>query len=185
MRLKGGCATVFGRVSSELRALEAAGARWEVVPGVSSVLAAPALAGFPLTDAAVGRSFAVVSGHDVAATDWGALAAGADALVVLMGGAALPEIAERLLAAGRAPATPVAVVRAAGTPEQRVWRSSLGSVAADTAGEALSPCVVVVGAVAGLTFGGFDTAGGGAAAGATGDGQRQQDGRLQGGGGGE
>ncbi|KAI8477453.1 MAG: tetrapyrrole methylase [Monoraphidium minutum] len=148
VRLKGGCPSVFSRAGSELRALAAAGCDHEIVPGVSSALAAPLLAGFPLTDTALSKSFAVTTGHDAAATDWGRLARGADTLVVLMGGDGLPLIAERLQAAGRPGATPVAIIKAAGTPEQRVWRTRLDAAAADTADEELSPCIIVVGDVA-------------------------------------
>jgi len=101
-----------------------------------------------LTDAQLSSSFAVTTGHDVDSTDWSAFAR-IDTLVILMGGSNLGAIAQRLVAHGRPPTTPVAVIRAAGTAEQRVWRSRLGSVAADTAGSKLSPCIVVVGPVAG------------------------------------
>ena len=109
-----------------------------------------ALQGFPLTDAAVGgTSFAVVSGHDVGGTDWDAFSR-IPTLVVLMGGKGLSAIVEKLLEGGRGPGLPVAVVRSAGLPAQRVWMSTLGQVVADTLGEELSPCVVIVGNVAGL-----------------------------------
>lgn len=138
VRLKGGCPSVFSRVSSEARALAAAGVRYDMLPGVSSALAAPLLAGFPLTDAALGRSFAVATAHDLGALDFAALAA-MDTAVFLMGARQLGAIADAMVAAGRPAATPVAVVRWAGTPKQRVWVGSLGSIASDTAGEELSP----------------------------------------------
>ena len=138
VRLKGGCPSVFSRVSSEARALAAAGVAYKLLPGVSSALAAPLLAGFPLTDAVLGRSFAVATAHDLGALDFRALAA-MDTAVFLMGGRVLGAIAEKLMAAGRADSTPVAVVRWAGTPQQRVWEGSLSRIAHDTAGEELSP----------------------------------------------
>ena len=138
VRLKGGCPSVFSRVSSEARALAAAGVAYKLLPGVSSSLAAPLLAGFPLTDAALSRSFAVATAHDLGALDFRALAA-MDTAVFLMGARALGDIAERLVAAGRPASTPVAVVKWAGRPQQRVWEGSLGSIASDTAGEELSP----------------------------------------------
>ena len=138
VRLKGGCPSVFSRVSSEARALAAAGITYTLLPGVSSALAAPLLAGFPLTDAVLGRSFAVATAHDVGALNFTALAE-MDTVVLLMGGRALASIADKLVAAGRAASTPVAVVRWAGTPQQRGWEGSLGSIAHDTAGEELSP----------------------------------------------
>jgi siroheme synthase len=138
VRLKGGCPSVFSRVSSEARALAAAGVPFDMLPGVSSALAAPLLAGFPLTDVTLSRTFAVATAHELSALDFAALAA-VDTSVFLMGGRALPDIAAALVAAGRAATTPVAVVRWAGTPQQRVWEGTLASIAEVTAGESLSP----------------------------------------------
>jgi uroporphyrinogen III methyltransferase/synthase len=138
VRLKGGCPSVFSRVASEARALAAAGVPFDLMPGVSSALAAPLLAGFPLTDATLGRTFAVATAHELRALDFAALAA-VDTAVFLMGAKALAAIADGLVAAGKPAATPVAVVRWAGTPQQRVWEGTLESIAAVTAGEALSP----------------------------------------------
>jgi siroheme synthase len=138
VRLKGGCPSVFSRVASEARACAAAGVPFSMLPGVSSALAAPLLAGFPLTDATLSRTFAVASAHQLDQLDWAALAV-VDTAVFLMGARALGAITDALRAAGRAASTPVAVVRWAGTPQQRVWEGTLESIAADTAGEALSP----------------------------------------------
>lgn len=102
--------------------------------------------GFPLTDLQLSPSFAVVSGHDVAGTDWPALSR-VSTLVVLMGGAALPKIVEQLKSTGWQPDTPVVIVRGATTPDQRIWRSSLEAVVEVTRGEALSPCIIIVGQV--------------------------------------
>ncbi|EFJ48119.1 hypothetical protein VOLCADRAFT_104902 [Volvox carteri f. nagariensis] len=148
----------------EMAALQAAGIPYELVPGVSSALAAPLFAGFPLTHATLSPSFTVLSGHDPDSTDWDALdpglgaggggGGGADSptrtLVVLMAGRALGDIAGRLRDTGWPDDTPVVVVRAAGLPEQKVWYSRLDSVKKNTedAGS-LSPCVVVIGRVAG------------------------------------
>lgn len=150
VRLKGGCPSVFGRLSSELAALSAAGIPYELVPGVSSALAAPLLAGFPLTDVALSRSFAVLSAHSPAAVASLRVPLAVDTLVVLMGGAALEGVTTALLAAGRPGDTPVAVIRAAGTAEQRSWEGTLEGIAAQTRGEVLSPCVIVAGPVAAL-----------------------------------
>ncbi len=152
VRLKGGDPAVFSRASSEAAALSAACVSFEFVPGVSSALAAPLLAGLPLTDAAVGSSFAVVSGHDVEGTDWRAFA-GIPTLVVLMAGKGLPRMVERLMAAdggARDGDTPVALVREAGLPTQRVFRANLKGLVTCTKGETLSPCVIIVGKVAAL-----------------------------------
>ena len=147
VRLKGGCPSVFGRTHSEIAALEEAGCAWELVPGVSSALAAPLLAGIPLTEKDKSKSFLVASAHDPGGLNWEGMR-GADTVVLLMGGMRLGECMARLQAAGRGEGTPVAVVRAAATPEQREWRGTLGTIDAVVAGETLSPCVVVVGEVA-------------------------------------
>ncbi|CAG9466989.1 unnamed protein product [Pedinophyceae sp. YPF-701] len=152
VRLKGGCPSVFSRASSELRALAAHDIPFDITPGVSSALAAPLLAGVPLTDRDVGRAFAVASAHSPAALNWAALA-GIDTVVLLMAGRKLAEAADALLGQGRPRDDPVLVVRSAGVEgaERGEWRSTLGAVAADLAVEiasgALSPCVVVVGRV--------------------------------------
>ncbi|KAF8073036.1 cobA [Scenedesmus sp. PABB004] len=150
VRLKGGCPSTFSRVRSEAAALAAAGCAFELVPGVSTATSAPVLAGLPLTDAALAGAYAVVSGHDAAGVDWAAFAR-IPTLVVLMGGRALPAIVQQLLATGWAQDTPAALVKAAGTPAQRCWFSTLARLERDTApGAPLSPCVIVVGKVAGL-----------------------------------
>jgi uroporphyrin-III C-methyltransferase len=109
VRLKGGDPFVFGRGSEELAYLAAAGVPVEVVPGVSSAVAAPAAAGVPVTHRNLSRSFAVVTGHLAADSehgpDWSALAR-IDTLVVLMGLRKVGEITHNLLAAGRAGDTP-------------------------------------------------------------------------------
>jgi siroheme synthase len=118
------------------------------VPGISSSLSAPLFAGVPLTDKTLSRHFAVTSCHEPDAMDWAAFR-GIDTLVLLMAGAKLPMVVDRLQHhTQRAQSTPVLVVRSAGTPEETVWDATLGSVLQVTAGEKLSPCVVVVGAVA-------------------------------------
>ncbi|MEW5299728.1 MAG: hypothetical protein WDW38_003127 [Sanguina aurantia] len=149
VRLKGGCPSVFSRVASELRALEEAHLEWELVPGVSSVLAAPLLAGFPLTDVQLGSAFAVVTGHDVSGVQWGAFTpTSTPSLVIIMGGRNLALICAEMQGVGAWPATtPVAVIKSAANPDMRVWLSTLGTVVADTLGERLSPCVIVVGGV--------------------------------------
>ena len=148
VRLKGGCPSVFSRVHSEMVALGDAGIPYDLVPGVSSLLAAPLLAGFPLTHPQLSTAFAVASAHRPDSLDWQALSA-LDTLVLLMAGRTLPKVVDRLLQHGRSPETPIAVVREAASEAQQVWAGSLGNIVERTAGEALSPCVVVVGQVAG------------------------------------
>ena len=132
VRLKGGDPTLFGRISEELEALVKAGIRFEIVPGVSSVWAAAAAAGIPLTDRRYSSSVAVVTGQQAAgkrsSVRWESLARGADTLVILMGRATLPRIARRLLSGGRGSATPVALIRWASTSDEEILFSTLGLV---------------------------------------------------------
>ncbi|MDE2849866.1 MAG: uroporphyrinogen-III C-methyltransferase [Acidobacteriota bacterium] len=150
VRLKGGDPTVFGRGGEEIEACAAAGVSCEVVPGVSSIVAAPAVAGIPLTHRGVSLGFAVVSARNAEGgePDWAGLS-GADTVVVLMPARRLERIGRGLIAAGRPPATPVAVVERATTTEQRTVRCTLQTLAAgDFAGRINPPCVVIVGDVA-------------------------------------
>jgi uroporphyrin-III C-methyltransferase/precorrin-2 dehydrogenase/sirohydrochlorin ferrochelatase len=133
VRLKGGDPFVLGRGGEEALALAAAGVRCEVVPGITSAIAAPALAGIPVTHRGVASGFLVVSGHDERA--FGLTVAGVApsgvTLVVLMGMARIAELAAHLVGKGWAPSTPAAVVSGASTALQRAWRGSLGDLAAD------------------------------------------------------
>jgi uroporphyrinogen III methyltransferase/synthase len=163
-RLKGGDPFVFGRGGEEAQALAAAGLPFEVVPGITSAIAAPAYAGIPVTHRDVAASFVVITGHrridfeaaeegDVLGLDWAALAA-VDTLVFLMGVGTLPVIAEQLLKAGRPPETPVASIHWGTTPAQQVVTGTLADIAerADAAG-LRPPAVTVVGEVAALRNG--------------------------------
>ena len=152
VRLKGGDPFVFGRGGEEAEALAAAGVPFEVVPGVSSAVAAPAYAGIPLTHRGVASSFAVVTGHECAKgrdrVDWARIATAVDTLVVLMGVAALPRIARELIAHGRARETPVALVRWGTTERQIVLTGRLDDIAARARDARLqSPVVTVIGDV--------------------------------------
>ncbi len=150
VRLKGGDPYIFGRSHPEILALQAAGCDFEVIPGISSALAAPLLAGIPLTHKDLSRGFFVGTAHDLEAFDWPALAH-LETLVFLMGGRNLEDICRRLMAAGRSPQTPVAIVQAAGLPEQQVWTGTLQSITKQTATvQKLSPCVIIVGQVVSL-----------------------------------
>jgi len=154
VRLKGGDPYVFGRGGEEAVALRSAGVEVEVVPGVSSAIAGPAAAGIPVTMRGLSSGFTVVTGHqDPAGTDpldWEALARLGTTLVVLMGASRAATIADRLLTAGMAPATPVAAVESATSVEQRVLRSRLDELADLAEGTIQAPAVLVVGEVAGL-----------------------------------
>jgi len=156
VRLKGGDPFVFGRGGEEALACAEAGIAVRVVPGVTSSVAAAALAGIPVTHRTLSQGFTVVSGHvppgDPRSTvDWAALARGGTTLVVLMGVTHLKVIADALTAAGLPASTPAAVVERAGHPAMRVVRASLGDVAqhADALG-VRPPAITVIGAVAAL-----------------------------------
>ncbi len=151
VRLKSGDPLVFGRGIAELEALQAANCDFELIPGLSSALAAPLLAGIPLTHPELSRCFTVLTAHAPEQLEWRALAR-METLVILMAGHRLPEIILHLQDYGRSPQTPVAVVRWAGRPEQTIWRGTLADIVIKTAGEELSPSVVIVGQVAGLSL---------------------------------
>lgn len=146
VRLKGGDPFVFGRGGEEAQALQDAGIPFEVVPGVSSAVAVPAYAGIPLTHRGLSSSFAVITGHEACkagpSVDWKALATAVDTLVVLMGLKNLPGIVARLLAHGRSPETPVALVRWGTTEKQEIMTGTLADIVERASG--LQPPVVVV-----------------------------------------
>jgi uroporphyrinogen III methyltransferase / synthase len=149
VRLKGGDPFVFGRGGEEAEALAAAGIAWEVVPGVSAAVAVPAYAGIPLTHRRLASSFAVVTGHEdesrgARSVDWAGLATAVDTLVVLMGLRSLPAIVTELLAHGRAPDTPVALIRWGTTHAQATVTGVLGDIVERAQAARLEPPVVVV-----------------------------------------
>lgn len=146
VRLKSGDPFIFGRSTSEIQALVTANCAFEVVPGISSAIAAPLFAGIPLTDPVLSSCFAVATAHDLDALNWPALAQ-IETLTLLMGGRNLAEIVARLQQQGRSPDTPIAIVRWAGRPQQQVWVGTLATIVAQTAGVALSPCVITIGEV--------------------------------------
>jgi siroheme synthase len=147
---------VFGRGMEELEACAAAGIPVEVVPGVTSAIGVPALAGIPVTHRGLTHEFVVVSGHlppghPQSLVDWAAIARLRGTVVVLMGVDTAPAIAAALVANGRAPDTPVAVVADGSTPTQRTVRTTLADLPRAVADEGIRPPAVwVVGAVVGL-----------------------------------
>ncbi len=165
VRLKGGDPFVFGRGGEEAQALRKAGVAFDVVPGISSAVAAPAYAGIPLTHREHAASFTVITGHEdptkpATALDWAKLADPQRTLVLLMATATLGEIAQQLIEHGLDSATPVAVVQDGTRPSQRTVSGTLATIAADVARVKVgSPTVVVIGAVAALreTLSWFDT----------------------------
>ena len=149
VRLKGGDPFVFGRGGEEASALGAAGLEVEVVPGVTSAVAAPAAAGIPVTLRGVSSGFTVVTAHQDPASerwlDWDMLARAGTTLVILMGAARTEQIADRLRAGSMADDTPVAVISAATTRRQRIHRTNLAGLRHL---RVVSPATIVVGAVA-------------------------------------
>jgi uroporphyrinogen III methyltransferase / synthase len=156
VRLKGGDPYVFGRGGEEALELERAGLPFEVVPGVTSGIAAPAYAGIPVTQRGVSTSVAFVTGHEDPAkgepdVDWKRLANGAETLVLYMGVGRLEEITDELIAGGRDPDTPVACVRWGTLPEQRTVTGTLENIAQRVEEANLKPpAVTVVGDVVAL-----------------------------------
>lgn len=150
VRLKGGDPFVFGRGGEEVSACRAHGIPVEVVPGVTSALAAPASAGIPTTHRGVVGGVLVVHGHDeLSSAAVHAVVDGSATVVVLMGVALLPDHVDQLLAAGAEPLTPVAVVERGTTPHERVTRAPLCRVAVEARAAGVSaPAVIVIGAVA-------------------------------------
>jgi uroporphyrin-III C-methyltransferase/precorrin-2 dehydrogenase/sirohydrochlorin ferrochelatase len=123
VRLKGGDPFVFGRGAEEALALALAGVPFEIVPGVSAAIAAPELAGIPLTHRGTASGFLVLSGHaiDVFARALRAVQPNAVPLIVLMGVGSRAELAQRLIAQGWRAETPAAIVCGASTPDEWVW----------------------------------------------------------------
>lgn len=150
VRLKGGDPFVYGRGGEEVLACRAAGIDVEVVPGVSSALAAPAAAGIPLTHRGTTAALHVLNGHDgLDAAAVLALRERTATVVVLMGVETLPRLVSRALAEGVAPELPVAIVERATSADQRVTRAPLGEVVATAAAVGVrAPAVVVLGDVA-------------------------------------
>ncbi|WP_035494060.1 uroporphyrinogen-III C-methyltransferase [Baaleninema simplex] len=151
VRLKGGDPFVFGRGGEEMEDLIEAGIPVEVVPGITSGIAAPAYAGIPLTHRDYSSSVTFVTGHESVGkyrpqVNWEAIARGSETIVVYMGVRNFPHIVDRLLAAGKSPDTPVALIRWGTRPDREELIATLASIAdrmAETGFEA--PAVAVIG----------------------------------------
>ena len=153
VRLKGGDPFVFGRGGEEALACARAGVTFEVVPGVTSAVAAPAYAGIPLTHRGLASSFAVVTASNAPGvpSSLARIATAADTLVVLMAAAKLPEICRELIDAGREAGSPAAIVQWAATSRQRALTAPLGEIAQSAAAEGIgAPATLIVGDVASL-----------------------------------
>jgi uroporphyrinogen III methyltransferase/synthase len=156
VRLKGGDPFVFGRGGEEALTLRAAGVEFEVVPGVTAGVAAPAYAGIPVTQRETASAVAFVTGHEDpgkpdSAIDWPALAAFPGTLVFYMGVRALPTIAGKLMSGGRPASEPVALIERGTLPGQRTVVSTLADVAERARAEGVrAPAITLVGPVAEL-----------------------------------
>jgi len=157
VRLKGGDPFVFGRGGEEALALREAGIAYEIVPGITSGVAAAAYAGIPVTHRGLATAVALVTGHtreegpEESALDWPALAAFPGTLVFYMGVRQLPQIARSLIVAGRPADEPVAIVERGTLPDQRTVTGTLQSIAEVAEREQVrAPAITVVGPVAGL-----------------------------------
>ena len=153
VRLKGGDPYIFGRGGEEAVALTEAGIPFEVVPGITSAIAASAYAGIPVTHRDYASSVAFVTGHSAALRsdsniNWEHLATAVDTLIVYMGVAHLSQIAERLITHGRNPQTPVSLVRVGTTPQQQVVQGTLDDIVEKVESVQIkSPAIIVVGEV--------------------------------------
>ncbi|MGI5950283.1 MAG: uroporphyrinogen-III C-methyltransferase [Brooklawnia sp.] len=159
LRLKGGDSYLFGRGGEEALACTEAGIPVQVIPGVSSAIAAPALAGIPVTHRGLSQGVTIVSGHvppgdSRSDLDWAAMAQTGTTLVILMGVKYLPQIVAALLGARMAPQTAAAIVVNAGSPQMRVLRAPLDRIAEVAQAEGVEPpAITIIGAVAGLDLG--------------------------------
>ena len=152
VRLKGGDPFVFGRGGEEALALARAGVPFEIVPGISAALAAPAAAGIPVTQRGLSGSVTIATGHDTQPHDWQALARSGGTLVFLMAVEHLEQIVEQLLAHGRPTDEPAAMIRWATTPRQTVVAAPLSGIARAVREARLKPpAVLVVGPTAALS----------------------------------
>ncbi|MGV9410824.1 uroporphyrinogen-III C-methyltransferase [Nocardia sp. NPDC003693] len=163
VRLKGGDPYVFGRGYEELEACVEAGVPVTVVPGVTSAISVPALAGIPVTHRGVTHEFVVVSGHVApdhpdSLVDWPALARLRGTIVLLMAVERIEQFAAALLAGGRAGDTPVTIIQEGSLRTQRIVRADLATAADTVRAEAIRPpAIIVIGPTAGFTAGAPDT----------------------------
>ncbi|NJP12365.1 MAG: uroporphyrinogen-III C-methyltransferase [Leptolyngbyaceae cyanobacterium RU_5_1] len=156
VRLKGGDPFIFGRGGEEMEELVNAGVSVEVVPGITSGIAAPAYAGIPLTHRNHSSSVTFVTGHEGAgkyrpAVNWRAIAHGSETIVIYMGVHNLPTIVDQLLTAGLDDSTPVALVRWGTRPDQEELRGILATIVQQVdAVKFEAPAIVVIGSVVNL-----------------------------------
>lgn len=153
IRLKGGDPFMFGRGGEEMQDLLAANVPVEIVPGITSGIAAPAYAGIPLTHRDCSSSVTFVTGHEQSgkyrpAVNWDAIAQASETLVIYMGVHNLPNIVDQLLGAGRSPHTPIALIRWGTRPEQSELVGTLSTIIDSlSAAEFTAPAIAIIGDV--------------------------------------
>jgi len=153
VRLKGGDPFVFGRGGEEAEYLARSGVPFEIVPGVTSAIAVPAYAGIPVTHREYSSSIAIITGHEretshLLASKWRALSTTADTLVFVMCMSSLREIISNLIAGGRSPDTPTAVIAAGTQPQQKTVTGTLGDIVERvTEAKIAHPAITIVGEV--------------------------------------
>ncbi len=151
VRLKSGDPLIFGRVNEEIKALEDANCSYELVPGISSALAAPLLTGIPLTDREISRCFTILTGHQPELLNWPALAK-IDTLVILMGTRTLEKIINYLIQNGRSPDEPIAIIQNGGNNQEKMWIGTLKTIIKQVSGLSLSPAIIVIGNIVNLRY---------------------------------
>ena len=155
VRLKGGDPFVFGRGGEEAEALAEKGIAFEVIPGISSAVAAPMYAGIPLTHREYAASVAIVTGHrgidNAEEIDWAKIASAVDTTVILMGVESLEEITQKLLAGGLDPQTPAAIIESGTLQQQKTIIGKIETLAKDAEkNQVKPPAVIVIGEVVNL-----------------------------------
>jgi uroporphyrin-III C-methyltransferase len=155
VRLKGGDPFVFGRGGEEAEALVEKGIEFEVVPGISSSVAAPMYAGIPLTHREYAASVAIITGHRAGDAEkpvnWAKIAESVDTMVILMGVESLDGITNKMLEGGVSPNKPVAIIESGTYPQQRTLIGTLGNIVKEAEKKQIKPpAVIVIGEVANL-----------------------------------
>ena len=146
IRLKSGDVGIFGRIHEELDCVQSHHLDYQLLPGISSALAAPLLAGIMLTHKDDSRSVSIISGHNPDVLDWASLSR-LDTLVILMGGRNLAIIIQKLLQFDRKIDDSITVIKNGGRNNQQVWQGTLENIVSLTANISLSPCIIIIGKI--------------------------------------
>jgi len=146
VRLKSGDPLIFGRISEEIESLNKFRCPFEIIPGISSALIAPLLAGIPLTDVEFSSSFTILTAHQPEKLDWKTFAQ-LETLIILMGGKSLQQIVKSLLEYGSSPTKPIAIVKNCARSNQEIYLGHLEDIVEKVAQISLSPCIIIIGNV--------------------------------------